>query len=58
MKICCLEKSGHRFLYGGLENFRRFAVNLWEVDAGGKSDEQFAKEGLSCAVLLNIYQNT
>ena len=32
----------------GLKKFRRFAVNVWEVDAGGKSDEQIAEEGLSC----------
>ncbi len=32
----------------GLAKFRRFAVNVWEVDASGKSDGQIAKEGLSC----------
>lgn len=31
----------------GLEKFRRFAVNVWDVDARGKSDEQIAEEGLS-----------
>ena len=32
----------------GLAKFRRFAVNVWEVDPVGKSDEQIAKEGLFC----------
>ncbi len=31
----------------GLDKFRRFAVNVWEVDTDGKSDEQIAEEGLS-----------
>ena len=32
----------------GLSKFCRFAVNVWEVDPAGKSDEQIAIEGLSC----------
>ena len=32
----------------GLSKFCRFAVNVWEVDPVGKSDEQIAREGLSC----------
>lgn len=32
----------------GLSKFRRFAVNVWEVNQNGKSDEQIAREGLSC----------
>jgi alcohol dehydrogenase YqhD (iron-dependent ADH family) len=32
----------------GLKKFRRFAVNVWEVNVAGKSDEQIAEEGLSC----------
>ena len=31
----------------GLEKFKRFAVNVWDVDQAGKSDEQVAKEGLA-----------
>ncbi len=31
----------------GLAKFKRFAVNVWGVDAAGKSDEQVANEGLS-----------
>lgn len=30
----------------GLAKFRRFAVNVWDVDPAGKSDEQIAEEGL------------
>jgi len=32
----------------GLAKFRRFAVNVWNVDEAGKSDEQIAAEGLAC----------
>lgn len=31
----------------GLEKFKRFAVNVWEVSDEGKTDEQVALEGLS-----------
>lgn len=30
----------------GLKKFARFAVNVWNVNAAGKSDEEVAKEGL------------
>ena len=30
----------------GLQKFKRFAVNVWEVNPAGKSDEQVAEEGL------------
>lgn len=30
----------------GIEKFKRFAVNVWDVDSEGKSDEQTAEEGL------------
>lgn len=30
----------------GLEKFKRFAVNVWDTDPTGKSDEQIAEEGL------------
>ncbi len=32
----------------GLEKFVRFAKNVWDVDAAGKSDEEIANEGLAC----------
>ena len=31
----------------GVQKFKRFAVNVWNVAPAGKSDEQVAKEGLS-----------
>ena len=31
----------------GLQKFRRFAVNVWDVDPSGKTDEQVAQEGLN-----------
>ena len=31
----------------GLAKFKRFAVNVWGVDAAGKTDEQVAQEGLA-----------
>lgn len=30
----------------GLQKFKRFAVNVWNVNSAGKTDEQVAKEGL------------
>ena len=32
----------------GLPKFKRFAENVWGVQAAGKMDEQVAQEGLSC----------
>lgn len=31
----------------GLEKFKRYAINVWGVSAGRKSDEEIAKEGLA-----------
>lgn len=31
----------------GLEKFKRFAVNVWDVDSNGKTDLQIAEEGLA-----------
>lgn len=30
----------------GLAKFKRFAINVWDVDSEGKNDEQIAEEGL------------
>ena len=30
----------------GLQKFKRYAVNVWDVEAAGKTDEQIASEGL------------
>lgn len=34
-------------LPNGLQKFKRFAVNVWDVDPSGKTDEQVAEEGLN-----------
>ena len=31
----------------GVQKFKRFAVNVWNVDPEGKTDDQIAKEGLA-----------
>ena len=31
----------------GVQKFKRFAVNVWDVDAEGKTDEQVAQEGIA-----------
>lgn len=36
----------------GLQKFRRFAVNVWDVDAAGKTDEAIAGEGLDAFPIL------
>lgn len=36
-----------RILPYGLPKFRRFAVNVWNVQTEGKTDEEIAREGLS-----------
>lgn len=30
----------------GLEKFKRYAINVWKIDAVGKTDEEIAREGL------------
>lgn len=37
----------HHILPYGLEKFKRYAINVWGVSAGRKSDENIAKEGLA-----------
>lgn len=32
----------------GLHKFKRYAINVWNVDPQGKSDEEIANEGLAC----------
>lgn len=36
-----------RIMPCGLQKFKRFAVNVWNVSEDGKTDEQIAQEGLS-----------
>lgn len=33
-------------LHNGLAKFKRFAINVWDINPQGKTDEQIAKEGL------------
>ena len=37
----------HHILPYGLEKFKRYAINVWGVSAGRKSDKNIAKEGLA-----------
>lgn len=37
----------HHILPYGVEKFKRYAINVWGVSAGRKSDEEIAKEGLA-----------
>lgn len=37
----------HTILPYGLHQFKRFAINVWNVEPSGKSDEQIALEGLN-----------
>lgn len=36
-----------RILPYGVQKFKRFAINVWDVDLSQKTDEQIAKEGLN-----------
>lgn len=38
----------------GLEKFKRYAINVWDINPEGKSDEQIANEGL---VAMETYMN-
>ena len=48
----------------GLAKFKRFAINVWDVDPEGKNDEQIAEEGLKAmeswmkelGLVMNIYE--
>lgn len=47
MTLSAVSLPYYRFIMPyGLEKFKRFAVNVWDVDATGKTDEQAALEGL------------
>ena len=47
MTLAAVSMAYYRFLCPfGLEKFKRFAMNVWDVDSEGKSDEQIAAEGL------------
>lgn len=47
MTLSVVSMAYYRFIMPyGLAKFRRFAVNVWEVNPEGKSDEAVAEEGL------------
>ena len=47
MTLSAVSMAYYRFIMAyGLAKFRRFAVNVWEVNPEGKSDEAVAEEGL------------
>lgn len=47
MTLSAVSMAYYRYICPyGLEKFKRFAVNVWDVDPNGKTDEQIAAEGL------------
>lgn len=47
MTLAAVSMAYYRYICPyGLAKFKRFAVNVWDVDGSGKSDEQIAAEGL------------
>lgn len=47
MTLAAVSMAYYRFLLPyGLPKFKRYAVNVWQVDATDKTDEQIAAEGL------------
>lgn len=49
MTLSSISIEYYRYIYlYGLEKFKRFAVNVWNVQTEGKSDEEIALEGLNC----------
>ena len=47
MTLSAVSLAYYRYIMPyGLQKFKRFAMNVWGVDASGKTDEQVALEGL------------
>lgn len=47
MTLSAISMAYYRFIMPyGLQKFKRFAINVWDVDASNKSDEEIAAEGL------------
>lgn len=47
MTLSAVSLPYYRFIMPcGLEKFKRFAINVWDVTAVGKSDIEIAREGL------------
>lgn len=48
MTLSAVSLPYYRYIMpSGLDKFKRFAINVWNVDTAVKTDEQIAKEGLS-----------
>lgn len=48
MTLSAVSMAYYRFLMPyGLGKFKRYAVNVWDVDPAGKTDEEIASEGLN-----------
>lgn len=49
MTLSAVSLPYYRFLMPyGLQKFKRYAMNVWNVNPDGKTDEEIAEEGLSC----------
>lgn len=49
MTLSAVSMAYYRYIYPfGLAKFARFATNVWNVSAQGKTQEQLAAEGLDC----------
>lgn len=49
MTLSAISMAYYRYICPyGLQKFKRFAVNVWDVNPTGKTDEQIAAEGLEC----------
>ena len=55
MTLAAVSMAYYRFICPfGLAKFKRFAMNVWDVEPEGKSDEQIAAEGLK---KMEVYMN-
>lgn len=55
MTLSAVSIAYYRFIMPcGIKKFRRYAINVWNVDSEGKTDEEIAKEGLD---QMEIYMN-
>lgn len=49
MTLSSISMAYYRFICPyGLQKFKRYAINVWDVDSTGKTDEEVAAEGLEC----------
>ncbi len=55
MTLAAISMAYYRFLLPyGLQKFKRYAINVWDVNPEGKTDEQVANEGLD---FMEAYMN-